>query len=95
MEPLFWVCKSLGGDLSSLNSIGFWSKGPACLITAEENRNTYTERRFGTESFGCLVNVSQVTDSEDIVDYVKRFLSICKSKARYPKFITASELMKP
>ena len=40
MEPLFWVCKSLGGDLSSLISIGFWSKGPACLITGALPKKT-------------------------------------------------------
>ena len=54
-----------------------------------------------------MVNLSQVAEYEDIIDlsgqcsfkralrivaYVKRFISICKNKASYPNFITASEL---
>ena len=73
--------------------------------TVKENGNTYHERRTQTKSFGYL---SQVAESQDIivitaqrslkrvfriVAYVKRISFICKYKAKYPNFITPSELI--
>ena len=100
-------CASRGVDPSSLKQLSLWWQGPEWLITGALPKKLELPTTKEELKRKNLVNVSQVAESEDIIDlsaqrslrkalrivaYVKRFISICKYETSYPNFITASEL---